>query len=199
MKELLTPSELNFLASHGLGPEDVFDARRLPQWYWFRQIDEAGKTVALGGRCRNAGHRLRTRRGHCVQCDPKKLAYQARHRAEQYVYIAGSLSAKLIKIGTCIDTMQRENRLRAERYGGAGDWEMIFTVWVKNAGAVEQSAHSRLSHYCVARDYWKDGVRQTGIELLECSFTVARRAVMDAAGPCDAEYVRYSGRYEFIG
>jgi hypothetical protein len=66
-------------------------------------------------------------------------------------------------------------------------------------GRLEQSAHSRLSHYCVARDYWKDGVRQTGIELLECSFTVARRAVMDAAGPCDAEYVRYSGRYEFIG
>jgi T5orf172 domain len=157
------------------------------------------KTLALGARCRNAGHRLRTRRGHCVQCDPKKLAYQARYRAEQYVYIAGSLSAKLIKIGTCVDTQQRERQLRAERYGGAADWEMIFTVWVKNAGDVEQSARSRLSHHGVARDYWKDGARQTGIELLECSFTEARRALMNAAGPCHAEYIRYSGRYEFVG
>lgn len=43
-----------------------------------------------------------------MQCDPKKLAFQARFRAEQYVYIAGSTSARLIKIGTCIDTNQRE-------------------------------------------------------------------------------------------
>jgi hypothetical protein len=31
MKELLTTGELSFLASQGLAPEDVFDARHLPQ------------------------------------------------------------------------------------------------------------------------------------------------------------------------
>jgi hypothetical protein len=197
MKELLTPGELSFLASQGLGSEDVFDARRLPQHYWFRQIDEAGKIVALGSRCRNAGHRLRTRRGHCVQCDPKKLAYQARYRAEQYVYVAGSLSARLIKIGTCVDTQQRERQLRVERYGGTGDWEMIFTVWVKSAGAVEQSAHDRLSRYAVTGDYWKDGLLQTGTELLQCSFSEAKKALIEAAGDSDARSIRHSAKYEF--
>jgi len=197
MKEILTAGELRFLADQGLGAEDVFDARYSPQWLWFRQIDEAGKTIALGSPCRISRHRLRTRRGHCVQCDPKKLAFQARYRSEQFVYIAGSISSKLIKIGTCVDIAQRERKLRAERYGGAPDWEMIFKVWVKNAGAVEKSAHDRLSRYAVARDYWKDGIQQTGIELLECTFSEAKQALVVAAGPCDAWFIRYSGKYEF--
>jgi len=198
MKDVLTEGELRFLASQGLGPDDVFDARRLPQWYWFRCIEEEGKTVALGGRCKKAGHRLRSRKGHCVQCDTRKLAFQARYRAEQYVYIAGSLSAKLIKIGTCVDTQQRERQLCAERYGGAGDWQMIFAIWVKNAGAVEQSAHDRLSRYAVTRDYWKDGLQQAGIELLECAFSEAKKALTEVAGDCDASWsIRYPAKYEF--
>ena len=132
MDELLTGSERNFLASYGLGPDDVFDARGMSGRLWKRRIQE-GKAIALGTPCRSEGHRLRTRAGHCVQCDPKKLVFQERNRAEQYVYIAGSLSAKLIKVGTCRDVAQREKQIRAERYGGANDWVVIFSVEVRNA------------------------------------------------------------------
>src|SRR5260370_29482108 len=97
MRDELTAAELSFLARHRLGPDDVFEARGVHQWLWMQQIKEENKTVALGSRCRSAGHRLRSRAGHCVQCDPKKLAFQARYRAEQYVYIAGSQSAEFIK------------------------------------------------------------------------------------------------------
>jgi hypothetical protein len=197
MKDILTPSELAFLARQGLSADDVFDARHLPQWLWFRQIDEAGKTVALGTRCRKVGHRLPSRRGHCVQCDTRKLAFQARYRAERYVYIAGSLSSKLIKIGTCGDMQQREHQICAEGYGGACDLEVLSAVWVRNAGAVEDSAHSLLSAHIATRGYWKDGLRQTGIELFRCSFTEARRALMHAAGPCDSWSFGWPGRYEF--
>src|SRR5262249_52547805 len=114
--------ELRFLARHNLGPEDVMDVRGLPQWLWMRQIKEQGKTIALGARCGKAGHRLRSRKGHCVQCDVRKLAFQARHSAEQWVYIAGSMSQELIKFGTCSHRGQRERQLCAERYGGADDW-----------------------------------------------------------------------------
>ena len=101
MKDELTEQELTFLASQRLGPDDVFDARGLPQWLWKQRAKEAGKTLALGNKCRDGGHRLKTRGGHCIQCNTSRLGFQKPHDAEQYVYIAGSLSERLIKIGTC--------------------------------------------------------------------------------------------------
>src|SRR5205809_898355 len=76
MEEILTDSEHSFLASQGLDSDDVMDVRGLPQWLWFRRIEKEGKIVALGSRCRAGGHRLRSRRGHCVQCDTSKLGFQ---------------------------------------------------------------------------------------------------------------------------
>jgi hypothetical protein len=52
----------------------VTDVRGIPQWRWFEQIEEEGKTVALGSKCKAAGHRLRSRRGHCVQCGHDQAA-----------------------------------------------------------------------------------------------------------------------------
>jgi hypothetical protein len=154
-------------------------------------IDAANKTVALGSKCRSAGHRLRSRRGHCVQCDASKLGYQARYRADQYVYIAGSRSSKLIKIGTCGNLEQRERQVRAERYASAGDWRFIFHVKVSRAGEIEDLAQSRLSRYSVMRSYWKNGVMQDGVELFKCSFSQAKNALMEVA-----ESAKLSGPWE---
>jgi hypothetical protein len=198
--DILTDAERSFLSRYGLCADDVYDARGLSGTYWKQRIREQNKTIALGKSCGSGGHRLRTRSGHCVQCDPKKLAYQARHSAEQYVYIAGSVSEELIKIGTCKDVPQREHKLRAECYGGAGDWEVVFSVMVGNAGDVEHSARSKLHRHGVVRPYWKDGFRQDGIELLRCSFSRAREALMDAADGyrvADPWQARRTLRYEF--
>jgi len=72
-----------------------------------------------------------------VQCDPKKLKFQERFGAKQYVYIAGSQEARLIKIGTCTDVERREGPMRFERYGSAGDWQLLSRLIVENAGQVE--------------------------------------------------------------
>src|SRR6516162_4774254 len=90
-------------------------------WFWMQRIKEENKTVALGTRCKKGRHRLRTRSGHCIQCDPRKLAFQTRFSTSQYIYIAGSLSEELLKIGICVDWRQREHQLRSEKYGSAGD------------------------------------------------------------------------------
>src|SRR5690242_11189342 len=100
MKELLTASELTFLASQNLSAEDVFDIRYHHSSVWPRLMKEAGKTIGLGSPCRKARHRLRTRGGHCCQCDTSKLAYAARYDLHQRVYILGSVKAGLLKIGT---------------------------------------------------------------------------------------------------
>lgn len=181
MDELLSSSEKAFLANQGLGPEDVLDVRGMPQRHWFRLIEEEGKTVALGSKCKARGHRLRSRRGHCIQCDTSKLGYQASFAEERYVYIAGSRSARLLKIGNCRNVIQRERQMRAERYGGIGDWEIVYSVRVKRAGAVEDAARGRLSRHRISRSYWKDNDSQTAVELLRCSYSDAESALIDAS------------------
>jgi hypothetical protein len=71
--------------------------------------------------------------------------------------------------------------LCAEGYGGASDWNVIFSVRVQNAGDIEHQARSQLYRYVVTRSYWKDNVRQNGTELLQCSFSRAKEALMAVA------------------
>lgn len=177
MRDELTRSELVFLASQGLGPEDVFDARWMSQPHWFREIKEAGKTIALGSACRKAGHRLRSRKGHCAQCDTKVLAYAGRYDLEQHIYIAGSLSARLVKIGVCKNLLQRERQICSERHGNATDWEVIYAVHIARSGEIEERVLHRLARYSVDEHYWKNGGFQKSIELRRCSISEAVKAL----------------------
>lgn len=200
MKDILTASELRFLASQNLGPDDVYDARRLPQDYWFRQIKLENKTIALGSKCRKAGHRLRSRKGHCVQCDTSKLAFAGRFDLEQYIYILGSVSAKLLKIGTCKDLPQRINQICFEQQGGASDWTLLYSVWMPRSGEIEDRTHKRLAQYAYFEDYWKNGNLQTATELFRCPFSLAAKVLEDTIGDPDTygpfKERRYSA-YEF--
>jgi hypothetical protein len=173
MRDVLGPAELAFLPRLGLTPDDVMDVRHLPDSVWKRRIREEGKQLALGARCGKGGHRLRTRSGHCVQCDIRKFVFGKVFSAEQYVYIAGSKSARVIKFGTSIDWRDRERQMRARQYGDIGDWKVLYAVKVRNAGAVEHAARRRLARLSIAASYWQDGVRQGASELLKCSFSRA--------------------------
>jgi hypothetical protein len=168
MRDELTAAELSFLSSQNLGPDDVFDARWKSQARWFREIKESGKTIALGSPCRKAGHRLRSRKGHCVQCDTKILAFAGRYDLEQYIYIAGSKRARLIKVGVCGDLQQRLRQICAEKHGDAADWEILYALHMARAGEIEDIVLSRLSSYSVDEYYWKNGALQKSIEVRRC-------------------------------
>ncbi|MCA1498854.1 GIY-YIG nuclease family protein [Bradyrhizobium sp. NBAIM14] len=177
MQDILTEIELRFLRSQNLGPEDVMDVRGMPQWLWFQRIKEEGKTIALGSECRKVGHRLRSTKGHCVQCDTKKLAFAGRFNLKQYLYIAGSLQARLIKIGVCKDLGQRIRQICSERHGDARDWEILYAVEIERAGELEDRVLARLAAYSIYSTYWKDGVLQQSIELRRCSIKQAMEAI----------------------
>jgi len=180
---MLTESELFFLAQYGLSKEDVFDGRRHSQAGARAAAKAAGKILVLGSPCQAYGHRLRTRPGHCAQCDPKKIAYQQRYVEPGYIYIAGSLAGRVMKIGSCVDVPQREHQLRVEAYGGQRDWVIIFhTPRTANAARVEHNARAKLAYYRVSRPYYKDGFQQHAGELLRCSFSDALRALTEVAG-----------------
>ena len=146
------------------------------------------------------GHRLRTRAGHCIQCNPINIAYQRREDTPGYVYIAGSLSGRVIKIGTTKDLAQRENQMRAEGYGGSRDWIILFSVHVPKGGEFEREVSSRVRGRRVYRTYFKDNIEQGAVELHQCSFSEALRAMNERLSDAERKAVfrsNYTARYEF--
>ena len=92
----------------------------------------------------------------------------------------------MIKLGTAINIPQRERQLRAERHAGYGDWIVLFSVSVNEAGRVEHEASARVEGRRVFKNYFKDGYSQTAIEVLECSFSAALRAITETIGSLDS-------------
>src|SRR6266545_1528099 len=113
MTFLLSADEVSFLARHGYSKEDVYDGRYQSKEGRAAAAKKEGKHLVFAGvigrgNCRRMGHRLRTRAGHCIQCNPTNIAFQRREDTPGYVYIAGSLSGRVIKIGTAGGLNQRE-------------------------------------------------------------------------------------------
>ena len=131
----LTDEELAFLKAQKLTPEDVFDWRGIPSRLRKAAIVEAGGELALGVTCK-LGHRLRTRSGHCAQCDTSKLAYQKRHRKNGYVYVAHSALLKAVKVGFSTDDFVREGKINFDAYGGVSDWKLVLRIKAAEGGAV---------------------------------------------------------------
>ncbi len=198
-----TDDELRFLRRHRLDEDDVYDGRHQSKEDRYDAAKREGKFLILSSvRCRAAGHRIRTRAGHCFQCDPLKLVYQIRHSKSGYVYVAGSLSARAIKIGTAKDIPQRERQLRAEGYAGFSDWIVLYSIQVSEAGRVEHDASARVPCRRVVSSYFKDGIEQTAVEVLKCSFGDAMKAIEQSLGPTDNAApwkARWTYQYEFDG
>ncbi len=58
--------------------------------------------------CSRGGHQtIRSRTGDCIQCDTSKIAYTLRPYKTAEVYVAGSLKANLIKVGSSVDSDAR--------------------------------------------------------------------------------------------
>jgi len=105
-------------------------------------------------------------------------AFRDRHYGPGYVYIAGSLSGRVLKIGTTWDVPRQQYRLNYVGYGSLNDWMMLYSVWVESgAGSVEHAARRQLQGYKTMRMYKKDGSWQKGREIVRCSFSVAFEAI----------------------
>jgi hypothetical protein len=195
-----TSEELAFLRRHNFTEGDVHDGRRQGKRLREYYAREAGKVLILTSvRCRAMGHRIRTRAGHCAQCNPASIAFTARENSPGNVYIAGSLSGRLIKIGTTGDIAQRMRQLRAQQYGGFGDWSVLISIRVNDAGQVERGVSSQIRGKRVFNGYIKDGREQVAIELIQCSFSAAFKALSNAVGgiPRSQYWLDQNCEYEF--
>lgn len=176
----LTADEIAFLTSQGIGVEQMFDAAGMSVADRKLAMKAAGKYFYVGGaRCAAAGHQIRTRQGHCVQCNTSLIAYALRHSSSAQVYVAGSLKGRCVKIGSTEDIGQRLVRLRSHSYGAFDDWEMLAaTQIIDNAGRFEFEAQKKLSRFQSKSIYVKSGAKQEARELFVCTFPVAANALI---------------------
>jgi hypothetical protein len=181
---MLTSQETSFLRSHALTAKDVYDGRGEATHDRSENARAAGKSIVLATACMR-GHRLRTLHGHCVQCDPGKLAAESRLPTAGYVFIAGSLSKEMIRIGFA-PQIDKRKKLLPDAYDGASDWQLLYSAKVDDGVRIEDTDRRRLKAFRVPAEFIKDGAVQ-GVELLQTTFSRALKAVSEAigSGRCD--------------
>jgi hypothetical protein len=148
----LTEEQRRFLGWHGIPESKLFDAQGMkPRRY--RPIMEIEERLLVFGvtPCARGKHTIRTRAGHCIQCNTANIAFMQRYYQEAYVYIAGSLREAVTKIGTSQAPWEREAILNKLGYGGITDWKVLYFGRFADAGKVEFTVHRNLSHHCESR------------------------------------------------
>jgi hypothetical protein len=180
-KSDLTPDEHTFLREHRIHWENLYDARNLSPTGWNDDAKRMGFDFGLGVPCLR-GHRLRDRKGHCIQCKTANIAFIRRSSAAAYVYIAASRHQRLYKIGSTIDWRQREIALRREEYAGCADWKIICVCHIEGSGRVEFAIHKNLSDFKVARSYKNAGQDVEATEAFKCSLAQVWQAYQSSVG-----------------
>jgi hypothetical protein len=176
--KVLTRDQIRFLKEHNIHPKYVFNAEGLSKSEYRVIMKELNKLVAFNVTpCSKEGHTLRTRSGHCCQCNTATIAYQKRNDSAGIVYIAGSLTGQLIKIGFSKALKIREESLNRTKYAGFGDWKILYALKSEKAGQIETKSNSLLRKYSVSAEYNHDGNWHDSSETYQCTFSKAKEFV----------------------
>lgn len=175
----LTIEQLTFLKNQHVSLSLVLDAGDLSKKAREALMDETGHKFYYGGApCKAGAHTLRTKAGHCVQCDTSKIAYQLRSSASGYVYLAHSERNNLVKVGFSeVDPYNRVTWLQTSSYGGVNDWLIVKSQRVlKDAGKCEFDIHGALERWRRPVTYLKNNETVECREIFACMLPVAREA-----------------------
>jgi hypothetical protein len=198
----LTKEQLDFLAKHNVSLKYVFDATGLSKTEYRPIMKELNKYIAFNVTpCNKSGHELRTRSGHCVQCNTAHLAFQKRNDSSGITYIAGSINGEVIKVGFTKAVEIRSKSLNRSNYAGYNDWEILFAIESGDAGRIETKANATLYKYAYSTDYEHDGHWQDSHETYHCSYSNAKKIVLDICDENDYKFEKRlnvkSEKYEF--
>lgn len=174
----LTSEQLSFLKLQGISLSLVLDAGRLSKVEREAFMNQSGHKFYYGGTpCKAAGHTLRSKAGHCIQCDTSKIAYQLRSSATGYVYLAHSERKGLVKIGFSeVDPYNRVTWLQTSAYGDVNDWEIKRSIKIqKDAGKCEFTIHAALEKWRKPIKYQKNGQDVECREIFACPYAEAEK------------------------
>lgn len=162
----LDQTEIAFLKEHRIHIADIYDGRKQCTSAWKVSAKEGNYPFILTQRRTCSGnHRLKTRSGHCPQCNSANIAFIRRESATGYVYIASAHRGKIVKIGYAKDINVREATLREQGYGGYHDWKIICFFRTHDAGKMERRVSARFADRRAYGNYFKDGKWQTATEM----------------------------------
>ncbi len=177
----LNSDQIQFLKEHQIHPKYLFNAEGLSKSEYRVYMKELNKLIAYNvSPCQKEGHTLRTRSGHCCQCNTATIAYQKRNDSGGIVYIAGSLSGELIKIGFSKAVEVREESLNRTKYAGFSDWKLLYALKSEKAGQIETKSNSLLHKYSFSTDYNHDGNWHDSSETYKCAYSKAKEFVETA-------------------
>ena len=202
-QEGLSPEQVEFIQKHKIHPRYVFDGIGMNQAQYRPIMKILNKGVAFNvPPCKEAGHTLRTRSGHCCQCNTARLEFQKRNDSGGNVYIAGTVTGETIKVGFTKSVEIRSESLNRTKYAGYSDWEIIYAISSKDAGRIETQANVLLQAYELATQYIHDGHWQDSFETFKCSFTKAKEIINIVCNENDYGYDNvfepaYHTKYEF--
>lgn len=176
----LDSDEKSFLRDHHILETELFDAEGMTGAQFKPIMKSLDLDFCVGKPCQKAGHRIRSRSNHCIQCDHAKIAFQRRWNKPGQVYVAFARTSKLVKVGTADRADERVATLNSFKYGGECDWEITCLKKCASAGRVEHLAQSKLEQYRQPGKYFKDDQWRDCYELFRCSRQEATQAVMEA-------------------
>lgn len=163
----ITDQEFAFLISQKILLSQVYDARDRGPTSFHSEAKSEGKLFGLAKPCHNGGHRLFTRKGHCIQCDTSKIAYIRRYSDSGYIYIAATATGRLLKVGATSDVGGRAATLNSDGgYAGFDDWTVIAHAKTPNMGRVEFEIHKDLESLLLKMEYIRGGRKQSAREVM---------------------------------
>ena len=139
----------DFINHHKISPEVLFDAKGQIISQIKDEMKTKQKVFAYNAKpCSRGNHTLRDRYNHCVICNPAYITFAKRATVVGYIYIAGSIKQKLIKVGmTTENPGTRQIKLNSRKIGDTNDWIMLKAIKCNETNKVELRIHKELSKY----------------------------------------------------
>jgi len=176
----LTKDQKVFLKEFNISFDEVFDAKYYSSSEWKSFVKNSHYKVVISVTpCRDYGHVMRTKGGHCAMCNPRNLRFQARHNLENEIYVMFSPSTKLIKVGIAECSQTRKDSLNAMGYGTISDWEVQFWSRIAIAGKMENLVYQQFKkyHFPIQHDLENSNVAN---EIYNCSPKKVIKFIKDA-------------------
>lgn len=176
----MNDQEQEFLKQQGIPLLLTFDAKGLPISESIKALmKEQDKAIAYNATpCNNGGHTLRTRSGHCIQCDTARISFILRNISFGTIYVAGSIKGQLIKVGSTVNKADRKASLNKSKYGSYTDWDILYSAQCLNVGRVEDEIKFSLKKYGISNQYHHDNHIQSTSELFKCSYSKAYESIL---------------------
>lgn len=170
----LSPAQLEFLKAQRIPLAMLFDASGMTRQVYQGEMEKLEQRYAFGvSQCKRGHESIRTRAGHCIQCNTAGIAFDSRFRESAWVYVAASRKTQRVKIGLSKDLDDRLSKINEYVYGGADDWRFICFANVANAGRVEFTAQDAIAQHRIDAVYQRAGRIQRCLEVFTCDPALA--------------------------